>query len=66
MYSLNFVQHHINDKIDSALPTLDDLGITPIDLQTRIEWEITPYIEYKMEIENLQRIIPPNVKSIPK
>lgn len=58
--------HHISDKIDSALPTLEDLGITPIDLQTRIEWEITPYIENKMEIEDLQRIIPPTVKSIPK
>ncbi|XP_015430499.1 PREDICTED: NADH dehydrogenase [ubiquinone] 1 alpha subcomplex subunit 9, mitochondrial [Dufourea novaeangliae] len=36
-------KHHATDNIVPGLPTLEDLGITPVNMETRIPWEIAPY-----------------------
>ena len=58
--------HHASDKIDPNLPTLEDLGITPIDFKKVIPWEVEPYVMNRLEAEELQVTVPPEVKSVPK
>lgn len=42
---------HTTDTPTKGNPTLEDLGITPTDLETRIEWELKPYraLSYYMD-----------------
>ncbi|XP_003403046.1 NADH dehydrogenase [ubiquinone] 1 alpha subcomplex subunit 9, mitochondrial isoform X1 [Bombus terrestris] len=58
--------HHASDKIDPNLPTLEDLGITPVDFKKVIPWEVEPYVMNRLEAEELQVTVPPEVKSVPK
>ncbi|KAK1123390.1 hypothetical protein K0M31_008100 [Melipona bicolor] len=55
--------HHTTDKIDPSLPTLEDLGVTPTNMKTRLAWEIETYRD--VYIDDLERATPPNVKSVP-
>lgn len=58
--------HHATDKIDKNLPTLEDLGVTPTDLKKILPWEVEPYVVNRLEVEQLQGSVPPDVKSVPK
>ncbi|KOX72000.1 NADH dehydrogenase [ubiquinone] 1 alpha subcomplex subunit 9, mitochondrial, partial [Melipona quadrifasciata] len=55
--------HHTTDKIDPSLPTLEDLGVTPTNMKTRLAWEIETYRD--VYIDDLEKATPPNVKSVP-
>ncbi|CAD1472775.1 unnamed protein product, partial [Heterotrigona itama] len=55
--------HHATDKIDPSLPTLEDLGITPSNMKMRLAWEIEVYRD--TYTDELERVVPPKVKSVP-
>ncbi|KAF3427361.1 hypothetical protein E2986_04714, partial [Frieseomelitta varia] len=55
--------HHTTDTIDPNLPTLEDLGVTPTNMKTRLAWEIETYRD--VYIDDLEKATPPNVKSVP-
>ncbi|XP_003489411.1 NADH dehydrogenase [ubiquinone] 1 alpha subcomplex subunit 9, mitochondrial [Bombus impatiens] len=58
--------HHATDKIDPNLPTLEDLGIMPTDFKKVMAWVVEPYVVNRLEVEELQLGVPPDVKSVPK
>ncbi|XP_076757283.1 NADH:ubiquinone oxidoreductase subunit 39 [Xylocopa sonorina] len=58
--------HHATDKIDKSLPTLEDLGIIPCTMESRMEWEMLPYVRLSSTVTEEQRISAPKIQSIPK
>lgn len=34
---------HVTDKVDTSLPTLEDLGVTLTHIEEQISWELKPY-----------------------
>lgn len=34
---------HTTDEVDPKLPTLEDLGVTPCTMESRIDWELLPW-----------------------
>ncbi|XP_054016753.1 NADH dehydrogenase [ubiquinone] 1 alpha subcomplex subunit 9, mitochondrial [Hylaeus anthracinus] len=59
-------KQHVSDTVLPNLPTLEDLGITPIDMESQIPWEIKPYRFYNYYIESLGEVVaPPPPKTIP-
>lgn len=59
-------QHHVSDKVDHSLPTLEDLGVTPEELEDRMPWVIVPYERYKFDVTELQQVTPLTVKTLGK
>ncbi|XP_076181016.1 NADH:ubiquinone oxidoreductase subunit 39 isoform X2 [Ptiloglossa arizonensis] len=59
-------KQHISDKVLPGLPTLEDLGIKPIDMESQIPWEIKPYKFQNYYVEQLGEIVaPPPPKTVP-
>ncbi|KAK0162518.1 hypothetical protein PV327_006291 [Microctonus hyperodae] len=53
---------HTSDFAIEGLPTLEDLGINPVKLGSRIEWEMKPYkieAHYMEELGEFPKPIPP-------
>ncbi|XP_043261015.1 NADH dehydrogenase [ubiquinone] 1 alpha subcomplex subunit 9, mitochondrial isoform X2 [Colletes gigas] len=50
---------HTSDKVIPSLPTLEDLGIVPINMESQIPWEVRPYKFYDFYTEELGEIIQP-------
>ncbi|OAD52829.1 NADH dehydrogenase [ubiquinone] 1 alpha subcomplex subunit 9, mitochondrial [Eufriesea mexicana] len=61
--SLEF--HHTSDNIDPSLPTLEDLGITPIEFEKLLEWNLSPHMD-NVKLKKFQEVIPFNTQSILK
>lgn len=57
--------HHTSDKVISGLPTLEDLGITPCDMESRIQWELSPFRFQNHYIETIDEEKPPNPETVP-
>ncbi|CAL7942369.1 unnamed protein product [Xylocopa violacea] len=58
--------HHTTDKIDPSLPTLEDLGIIPRTMESRMEWEMLPYLRGKATVTEYHRLDPPKIDTVPK
>ncbi|XP_078041616.1 NADH:ubiquinone oxidoreductase subunit 39 [Augochlora pura] len=60
-------KEHTSDKILKELPTLEDLGITPVNMESRVPWEIKPYkFENKYMRILGEFMVPPPPKIIPQ
>ncbi|XP_076236386.1 NADH:ubiquinone oxidoreductase subunit 39 [Calliopsis andreniformis] len=59
-------KQHVSDKVLPSLPTLEDLGITPIEMEIQIPWEIRPYKFQNLYMEMLGEVAaPPPPKTVP-
>ncbi|XP_031830105.1 NADH:ubiquinone oxidoreductase subunit 39 [Nomia melanderi] len=59
-------KYHATDVVYPDLPTLEDLGITPVDMESRMAWEIVPYRfhnEYMETVGEFSKAPPP--KTVP-
>ncbi|KAJ8675842.1 hypothetical protein QAD02_011628 [Eretmocerus hayati] len=55
-------KEHTSDKIIKGVPTIEDLGITPIPVDTQLPWELKPLRfdgSYEPELGEYPDIIPP-------
>nr|XP_033337913.1 NADH dehydrogenase [ubiquinone] 1 alpha subcomplex subunit 9, mitochondrial-like [Megalopta genalis] len=60
-------KEHVSDEVLPELPTLEDLGITPANMESRIPWEMKPYVFEDRLIRSLGDFIaPPPPKVIPQ
>lgn len=61
-------QEHTSDRVIKGVPMLEDLGITPIPVDTQIPWELDPHRfdgSYEADYGEYPDIIPPKpVKSV--
>ncbi|CAB0035797.1 unnamed protein product [Trichogramma brassicae] len=61
-------KEHTSDRVIKGVPTLEDLGITPIPVDTQIPWELDPLRfdgSYEADYGEYPEIIPPKpVKSV--
>ncbi|CAK9826778.1 NADH dehydrogenase [ubiquinone] 1 alpha subcomplex subunit 9, mitochondrial [Anthophora retusa] len=55
--------HHTSDRIDPALPTLEDLGITLIEMESVLHWEVLAFADADMATEKIHKAKPLEVKS---
>ena len=54
-----FSQETVTDEVSSALPTLEDLGVTLTKMEDRIDWELRPYRAYQYYEERVGDFAPP-------
>lgn len=60
-------KEHTSDKVLPELPTLEDLGITPTNMESKVPWEIKPYkFENKYMRALGEFMTPPPPKVIPQ
>lgn len=55
-------KEHTTDIVEPDLPTLEDLGINPVTLESRIEWEVKLYkneAHYMEQLGEFDKPIPP-------
>ncbi|NP_001165787.1 NADH dehydrogenase (ubiquinone) 1 alpha subcomplex, 9, 39kDa [Nasonia vitripennis] len=55
-------KEHTSDRIVKGVPTLEDLGITPVAIDTQLPWEIKPHRydgSYEDSVGEYPEIIPP-------
>ncbi|CAK9818069.1 NADH dehydrogenase [ubiquinone] 1 alpha subcomplex subunit 9, mitochondrial [Anthophora quadrimaculata] len=55
--------HHTSDKIDPALPTLEDLGVTLTEMESVLHWEVLAYADADMATEKIHKQKPLEVKT---
>ncbi|KOC64425.1 NADH dehydrogenase [ubiquinone] 1 alpha subcomplex subunit 9, mitochondrial [Habropoda laboriosa] len=58
--------HHTTDKIDPTLPTLEDLGIAPIEMESIFHYEVNTYAEDRADARNLDKMKSATLKTILK
>ena len=59
-------KHHTSDKVVPGVPTLEDLGIVPIEMESQMPWEIKPFAFYNFYLEKLgEMTTPPPPKTVP-
>ncbi|XP_003705114.1 NADH:ubiquinone oxidoreductase subunit 39 [Megachile rotundata] len=58
-------EHHTSDKVIPGVPTLEDLGITPCDMESRIQWEMAQFRFQNHFIETIDEEQPPNPETVP-
>ncbi|XP_046747656.1 NADH dehydrogenase [ubiquinone] 1 alpha subcomplex subunit 9, mitochondrial [Diprion similis] len=57
---------HTSDKLKKGLPDLEDLGITPIEMEDQVPWEVRPYAAYQYYTPEAGEFPTPNPpKTIP-
>ncbi|XP_076653290.1 NADH:ubiquinone oxidoreductase subunit 39 [Halictus rubicundus] len=59
-------KEHVSDKVLPGVPTLEDLGITPTHMESKVPWEIKPYKFVNKYQQTLgEFVMPPPPKEVP-
>lgn len=59
-------QEHTSDKVIKSLPTLEDIGVSPIHIEEQMPWEVSPWQAYAYYIHEIGEFAEPKPpKTIP-